>query len=97
VYPRRTLWDRVSLFGCIAICTAAGWILLSVSASVATINHRIDTLNTQIQAVSAANASYTAQVAALTQPSRILQEAKQLGMKYANPVVIGQTSSSANQ
>lgn len=91
--PRHSFWDRASLFGCIALCAAIGWFLAASSAQVATANQTINQLKTEIQQVSATNASYTAELATLTQPSRILKVALGMHMVHANPVEIHETTS----
>lgn len=84
-----SVWDRVSLFGTIVLCTTALWVLAATSGHIAQLGNNIVETQSQIQRVEAENASLTAKLDALTRPSRVLGIAiNQLHMKYANPVRI---------
>ncbi|WDL97451.1 hypothetical protein [Alicyclobacillus sp. ALC3] len=91
----KTRFDLVSLFGSIVLCAAAGWMLASMSARVATVNAQVVQLQSQIQQVSAVNASYSASLNQLTQPTRILALAAANGLKPGQPVTIPTQGSSA--
>jgi cell division protein FtsL len=87
--PHVSVWNRVSAFACIGTCTAVLWFMASTGARINAVNDRIDQAQLQIQTVTANNASLTATVDKLTQPTRILSYAtNQLHMKYANPITI---------
>lgn len=84
----KSRFDNISLFGCIVVCAVAGWVLASMSARAAGLNAQIVQLQSQIQQVSAVNASYSASLDKLTQPAYILQMAGKLGMKQGQPITI---------
>jgi len=87
--PHSQGWNRVSLVGCIVACFAATWMLTTTGASLYNENYQNVKLQTQIQTLSATNASLTAKVDELQRPGRILGIA--LGpdhMQYANPIQI---------
>lgn len=92
----KTRFDLVSLFGAIVVCAAAGWVLASMSARVATVNAQIVQLQSQIQQVSAVNAAYSASLDKLTQPTRILKLAAANGLTPGQPITIPVQGSSAS-
>lgn len=84
----RSTWDRISLFGCVAICTIAGWVMAATAAHVAGVNQQVDQLRTAVQQTSAVNGSLTARLDTLTQPALILEEAQKWGMTPAHTINI---------
>ncbi|KPV45313.1 hypothetical protein [Alicyclobacillus ferrooxydans] len=85
-------FNMASMWFCIGVAVAAFWFIASFGAKIDATNYQIDNLQTQIKAQTAENASLTASVARLKEPSRILSIALGAGEKYANPVTITATS-----
>lgn len=88
-----SLHDRVSISAAILVSAIAVWSIATVGAKIDAVNYSVDHLQVAVQKAAAENASLTAQVDQLSQPSRILAIAGKLGMQYKNPVqVAAQTS-----
>lgn len=85
-------FNMASMWLCIGVVVAAFWFVASFGAKIDSANYQIDNLQSQIKAQTAENASLTAKVARLQEPSRILGIALGAGEKYANPVTISTTS-----
>jgi cell division protein FtsL len=91
---RFSVYDRVSIFGCILVSAAVFWFIAVQSAQIDRVNYHIASLQQQSQRLEAENAALTKNVDELKRPERILSIAlHQLHMKYANPIQIPAESS----
>ncbi len=82
--------NRLSIILCVALAVSALWFVSAKGAEIYSLSYANVKLQTQIQKMTASNASLTAQVDELERPSRILNIALgKLHMQYANPVRIG--------
>lgn len=87
-------WNRLSMVGCIVVAFASIWMLAAEGANIDKLNYANVDLQTKIAQASAENASLTAQIDQMEQPSVILNKAlNQLHMQYANPITISGVSS----
>lgn len=88
-----SLRDRLVIYAAVAVSTVALWYVASAGAKIDQLNYNIDNLQGQVQQAVADNASLTAQVDKLSQPSRILNIALgSLHMQYKNPIQVGSSS-----
>jgi|GEM_PF-6428489 len=93
----KSFFDKVSMFGCIAVTVAAFWFLAGNSAKVDAMNQSLAKMQSTISQVSAENAALQTKVDELRRPSRILSIALgQLHMKYATPVNINTPATASN-
>ncbi|QSO53882.1 hypothetical protein JZ785_08810 [Alicyclobacillus curvatus] len=81
-------FGMVSMWACIIAGVAAFWFIATMGARIDAANYKIDNLQSQIQSQAALNASLTAKVDQLKEPSLLLQKALKDGAHYANPVTI---------
>ncbi|QSO49463.1 hypothetical protein [Alicyclobacillus mengziensis] len=81
-------FGMASMWACVIAGVAVFWFIATMGARIDAANYKIDNLQSQIQSQTAENASLTAKVDQLKEPSRLLQQALKDGAHYANPVTI---------
>lgn len=87
-HPRTSMFNLVSLWGCILLSVAVFWWIAGLGAKIDAANFKIDNLQAAIQQQQAANAALTTKVDTQLEPSHILKIAKNLGAHYATPKTI---------